>query len=282
MAALLGLVAGLLAGRLAWLLLRRTMNQPLFLRPNHRGVQVPTACGIVLPIAAIVVETGRTLLGAAGLGDSASASAPRLGVLVVALGLGLVGLLDDLIGTGQRRGFRGHVGELVRGRLTTGGAKLVVGSVVAVVAVATVRPSARTSLRQLLADAALVAMAANLGNLLDRAPGRVAKAGLGSYALLVIVTGFSAALSAVGTVMGATLALFADDLHERAMLGDTGANVLGGVLGIGVVATCAPATRLVALAVIAALNVVSEVVSFSRVIDSVPPLRAADRAGRTR
>jgi hypothetical protein len=32
--------------------------------------------------------------------------------------------------------------------------------------------------------------------------------------------------------------------------------------------------------VVAALNVVAELVSFSRVIDRVPPLRALDRFGR--
>jgi hypothetical protein len=31
---------------------------------------------------------------------------------------------------------------------------------------------------------------------------------------------------------------------------------------------------------VAALNVAGELVSFSRVIDSVPPLRAVDQAGR--
>jgi UDP-N-acetylmuramyl pentapeptide phosphotransferase/UDP-N-acetylglucosamine-1-phosphate transferase len=74
--------------------------------------------------------------------------------------------------------------------------------------------------------------------------------------------------------------LLLDDLHERLMLGDTGANVLGGVLGLGVVLSCGPSVRLVVCVALAALNLLSEVVSFSRVIGAVPPLRALDHWGR--
>lgn len=282
MAAFLSVVAGLFAGRLVWIFLRHTLSQPVFLRENYRGLAVPTACGIVLPLAVLLAEGGRVVLGAAGLGDSASASAPRLAVLVAAAGLGLVGLLDDLAGSGHRRGFRGHVSELGHGRMTTGGAKLVIGAFVAVVAVSTARPGTYHSVGRLLLDAALVALAANLGNLFDRAPGRAAKVGIASYLVLAVATGFDAALGGVGVVVGATLALLPEDLRERAMLGDTGANVLGGAVGLGVVATCSPGVRVGVLVAVAALNVLSELVSFSRVIDGFPPLRAADRAGRGR
>jgi hypothetical protein len=64
------------------------------------------------------------------------------------------------------------------------------------------------------------------------------------------------------------------------MLGDAGANPLGAALGVGVVVSCNPTTRLVVLAGVAALNLLSEVVSFSRLIDRTPPLRFLDRLGR--
>jgi hypothetical protein len=224
-----------------------------------------------------LVEAGRAVAGAAGAGDAGGLSGARALVLIVAFGFGLLGLADDLLGEGDERGFRGHVAALVHGRLTTGGLKLLGGAAVAVVAVA---PRAGSSLGRLLADGALVALAANLGNLLDRAPGRVTKVATAAFVVLAIGVRGAHALGGVAVVVGAALALLLDDLHERLMLGDAGANVLGGALGLGVVVTCAPSTRVVVLIVVAALNLVSEVVPFSRVIDAVAPLRFLDRSGR--
>jgi UDP-N-acetylmuramyl pentapeptide phosphotransferase/UDP-N-acetylglucosamine-1-phosphate transferase len=81
-------------------------------------------------------------------------------------------------------------------------------------------------------------------------------------------------------VAGAAAGLLLDDLRERLMLGDTGANALGGAVGLGVVLACGPAVRTAALVGVVALNLASEAVSFGRVIDAVPPLRAVDRWGR--
>src|SRR4051794_22836005 len=289
-AVLAGLIAGFIAGRLAWVLLRPTLAQPLFARTNLRGISVPTACGIVLPLAVAVVEGGCTLFGAAGFGRAAGGTAVRLAVVIVAFGMGLVGLLDDLAGDATTargdRGFRGHLRALRTGRMTTGAAKVVVGAAIALIAVVTVRPHAyQHSLGRLLLDAALVALTANLINLLDRAPGRAGKAGLAGFVVLVVTAALGSTLStlsAVAVVAGAAAALLPDDLKERAMLGDTGANVLGGVIGLGIVAAGTPFTRTAALVVVAALNLVSELVSFSRVIEAVPPLRRLDEAGRLR
>jgi hypothetical protein len=84
----------------------------------------------------------------------------------------------------------------------------------------------------------------------------------------------------VVVIAGAAVALFVPDLRERLMLGDAGSNVLGAAAGLGVVMTTGTVTRIIVLAVVAGLNVASEMVSFSRVIDRVPPLRYADRLGR--
>ena len=230
-----------------------------------------------MPLSALVVEAGRAVAGAGGAGEAGGLTGARALVLLVALGFGLLGAVDDLLGEGDARGFRGHVAALLGGRLTTGGVKLVGGVAVALVAVA---PVSGESVGRLLVDGALVALAANLGNLFDRRPGRVIKVASVAFVALAVATGAAHALGGVAVVIGAALALLLDDLHERVMLGDAGANVLGAALGLGVVVSCAPRTRLVVLAVVAALNLLSEVVSFSRVIDAVPPLRFLDRTGR--
>jgi UDP-N-acetylmuramyl pentapeptide phosphotransferase/UDP-N-acetylglucosamine-1-phosphate transferase len=274
---LLGAVVGFLAARLVWLLLRPVFTNDVFRRENYRGHALPTAAGLVLAVAVLSVEAAR-VVAAAVTGDGSRADGARLGVLVLAVGLSLQGLVDDLAGAGDRRGFRGHLQALAGGHLTTGGLKLFGGGAVAIVAVATARPDGGSG--YLLTDAALVALAANLGNLFDRAPGRTIKVSVLAFVVLVAATGATASLGATAVLLGGALALLLDDLHERMMLGDTGANLLGGVLGLAVVTTGSPVTRLAVLAGVAILNGISEWVSFSRVIDGFVPLRVLDRAGR--
>jgi UDP-N-acetylmuramyl pentapeptide phosphotransferase/UDP-N-acetylglucosamine-1-phosphate transferase len=198
-------------------------------------------------------------------------------VLILALGLGLLGLLDDLAGAGESGGFAGHLRALRHGRFTTGSLKLFGGAAVAIVAVQGPRSD---SLGRVLLDAALVALCANAANLFDRAPGRTAKVCLLGFVALVAATGAPAELLGVAVAVGAGAGLLWPDLREELMLGDVGANVLGAVIGLGVVIATAPATRTIVLLGVLALNLASEAVSFSRVIDRVPPLRALDRAGR--
>ena len=270
-------VVGYLAARLTWLATRPVFALPALARQNYRGRALPTAAGIVLPLAAVLVEGGRAVAGSFGVGDGPGIGAVRLLVLVAALGFALLGFVDDLAGGGEERGFRGHLGALAEGRVTTGALKLLGGGVLALLVVA---PVVGESPGRLLADAALVGLCANLGNLLDRAPGRTIKLSLAAFVILALAAERRSALSGTAVIVGAALGLLLDDLHERLMLGDAGANVLGAVLGLAVVAACGPSTRDVVLVAVAALNVAGELVSFSRVIDAVPPLRAADRAGR--
>jgi UDP-N-acetylmuramyl pentapeptide phosphotransferase/UDP-N-acetylglucosamine-1-phosphate transferase len=200
-------------------------------------------------------------------------------VLFAVFGFGFLGMVDDLAAVGEDRGFKGHLGALREGRVTTGLLKLVMGAAVAVVIVAT--PGFKSG-RTLIVDAALIALAANLGNLLDRAPGRTIKFGLVAYVPIAIAIGTAPIGVAVAPVMGASLGLLPDDLRERLMLGDTGANVIGAVLGLAVVLGSRDSVRLVVMLVLLGFNVAAEMVSFSRVIDAVPPLRWFDRLGSRR
>ena len=273
-------VAALVAGALATIVLQRTMRevlaQPLLERENYRGHRLPTAVGLLLVVATIAVDGGRTLAGVVGIGDAGTAG-PRLALLAAVVAFGLLGLLDDLLGDARDRGLKGHVGAALRGRVTTGFVKLGGGAAVALVLAGAIvgdRPG------RVLLDGALIALAANLGNLLDRAPGRTIKWGLVAYVPIAVVAGTSATGVALAVVAGSAAALLVADLREAMMLGDTGANALGAALGTATVLAVGPGVRDAAVAVLLALTVVSEFVSFSRVIAAVPPLRAFDRLGR--
>lgn len=270
-------VVGALVAALLWVLSAPAFGAGVFERENFRGRRLPTAVGVLAALAALVVDAVVTVVVAAGADPDAAAVAGLRLATVAALGFALLGLLDDLGGAGESGGFRGHLGALASGRLTTGAIKLFGGAAVGVVVVSVREPD---SLGRVLADGALVALAANLGNLLDRAPGRTIKVALVALAALVVGAGAEPRLAGVALVVGAGAGLLTADLGERMMLGDAGANVLGAALGLGVVLACSPGVRTVVLVVVAALNLASERVSFSRVIARVPPLRAADAWGR--
>ncbi len=128
----------------------------------------------------------------------------------------------------------------------------------------------------------MVALAANLGNLLDRAPGRVGKVSVAVFVVLAVTSHLAVPLTGTALIAGAGVGMLVPDLRERCMLGDTGANVLGAGAGLGLIATTGPGTWWIAAVVLGALNALSERVSFSDVIARIPPLRWLDHLGRPR
>lgn len=258
-----------------WVALRDVLDSAALRRLNLHGRVVPVGGGLVLVLAVVLVAAGDSL--AAAIRSVFAAPLVPGALLVLVLGFGLLGLIDDLLESGQVKGFRGHLAALARGQLTTGALKLVGGGLVAL----TVVPArAEGRALWLFADAALIALSANLANLLDRAPGRVAKVTLVLGAALVATHLGSGAPAGLSLLLGATVVLLVPDLRERVMLGDAGANVLGAALGWTLAVEAGAPARVVALVVVLGLNLASEVVSFSAVIARTPGLRAFDRLGR--
>jgi UDP-N-acetylmuramyl pentapeptide phosphotransferase/UDP-N-acetylglucosamine-1-phosphate transferase len=274
-----GLLVGLLTVRLLVLWGRDLLDAPALQRRNFRDRPLPTAAGLLVVIAVLGIEAGRGTLGAFGLGDEPGRNIARPLVLFACLGFGLLGLIDDLLGTEGDRGFRGHLHALSEGRVTTGVIKIFGGAAVALVLAANV---SFVSGRRLLADAVLIALAANLANLLDRAPGRAIKVGLVAWIPIAIVARADAVGIAIAPVIGAFCGLLGDDLHEHLMLGDTGANLLGAVLGLAVVLDVGRGPRNGVLIGLIVLTLVAEAISFSAVIARVPVLRRFDMLGRAR
>jgi UDP-N-acetylmuramyl pentapeptide phosphotransferase/UDP-N-acetylglucosamine-1-phosphate transferase len=273
-----GLLVGVVTVRFLRMVSGDILASPVLERRNYRDRVVPTAGGLYIVLTVLVIDAGRAVFGALGVGENSGLSLARSEVLFAVFGFGFLGLVDDLAAVGSERGFRGHLGALRHARVTTGLLKLVAGAGIAIVLVAT--PGFKSG-RSLIVDALLIALAANLGNLLDRAPGRTIKAGLVAYVPLAIVLGTDPTGVALAPVMGASFGLLGDDLHERLMLGDTGANVIGAVLGVGVVLGTEESTRIAVMLLLLALNVAAELVSFSDIIDAVAPLRWLDRLGRS-
>jgi UDP-N-acetylmuramyl pentapeptide phosphotransferase/UDP-N-acetylglucosamine-1-phosphate transferase len=278
----LGVACGFLAAQLIWRMSAGLFASVVLQRPNYRSHYLPTGAGIVLALAVAVVEGGRALAAAAGIGDVPGPGVARTVMLGGVFGFAALGFVDDVLGGDAERGWRAHLRALAAGRLSAGGVKLFGGGMLALMLASAAGSTASGGggVLRLAADGALVALAANLGNAFDRAPGRTIKVSLVAWVALSVAAGGGAAGVALGPVMGAALGLLPEDLGERLMLGDAGANAIGAALGLAAVLTLGPGARLVLTAALLVLNVAADVVSFSKVIRSTPALDRLDQLGR--
>ncbi|MFI6519495.1 hypothetical protein ACIBF1_28335 [Spirillospora sp. NPDC050679] len=238
-------------------------------RVNHRGEPVTLLEGPAFAAGA----------AAAGLLVPGATGRARAAALLAGAGSGLLGGYDDLSGSASSRGFKGHLGALARGEVTTGAVKILgIGATGLAAAAVAGSPAPTRAGRAFdtLVNGALVAGGANLMNLFDLRPGRAIKVGLITGVPLALTSSGSAVVAAP---LGAAAALLPEDLGERAMLGDTGANALGALLGLAAT-RLGRGPRLAVLAGVAGLNAASEVVSFTKVIARTPVLHRIDMLGR--
>jgi UDP-GlcNAc:undecaprenyl-phosphate GlcNAc-1-phosphate transferase len=248
-------------------------------RGNYRDRPLPFPFGVLTLAAALIALIPLVLL--ARLASSEVFHPEQLPVAVYALGVLALGLADDSLGEhpserGAQRGWRGHGAAALRGELSTGALKAVGSLGLALLAMSYLPLS---NGRWLLAAAVLV-LATNVFNLLDLRPGRSTKAFVLLGAGLAIGSANPRPLWVLGLFAGPALVAGFYDLRERAMLGDTGANLLGALAGLWLVLTLSGTGQLVAVALLAALTVYGELRSISELVERTPGLRELDSWGR--
>jgi hypothetical protein len=273
--ALSAVLAALLAP--AWV---RDMARAGLVRENYRGRRVAFPLGAVLVSVSLLALAPLAVLDDRADLDLLDPDLRRW--IVYVLGVALLGLLDDALGRGTApdsdRGWRGHARAVLEGRFSTGAIKAAGAFALAAYAVS---GRGREGL-DYLADLALLLLATNLFNLLDLRPGRVEKAFGLMLAGLCLGAWTDAPLELLGIFIGPVAIGAALSLRERAMLGDTGSNLIGALAGVSLLVTLDDTGRLVALAIVAALTIYGEFRSISQTIDRVPPLRWLDSIGRLR
>jgi UDP-GlcNAc:undecaprenyl-phosphate GlcNAc-1-phosphate transferase len=247
-------------------------------RANYRGAELAFPLGAILATVALVA-----LAPLAVLNDRADLDllAPELRRwLPYLLGVAFLGFLDDALGRGAAidtpRGWRGHARALGEGRLSTGAIK----AIGALALAAYVVSGRGLESWRYVADIALLLLATNLFNLLDLRPGRAEKGLALLGAGLCLGAWTLAPIELLGIFAGPILVGAWLTLGERAMLGDTGSNLVGAVAGIWLLTVLGDDARLIALAIVLVLTVYGELRSISETIDRVPPLRWLDSLGR--
>ena len=218
------------------------------------------------------------------------------------------------------KGLKGHLGALAHGQVTTGVIKIAGIGASALAASALVGSKATSvggKVSDLALNTVLIAGTANLANLLDLRPGRALKATVLvaaplSYlscagaktpasgasvtsATASVASGASAAPSAkpvspasaasaqrllASGLNAAAITALVEDLQETTMLGDTGANAAGALLGTSLAANDSWKLRLGAALGVVSLILASEKVSFSKVIAANPALNWLDQLWR--
>jgi hypothetical protein len=256
----------------------RGLRDAGLVRENYRGARLAFPLGAVLATAALVALAPLAFLDDRADLDLLEPELRRW--LPYLLGIAFLGFLDDALGRGEAegtpRGWRGHWAALRRGSLSTGAIK----AIGALALAAYVVSGRGLEDWRYLADVALLILTTNLFNLLDLRPGRAEKA----LALLGIGLCLGAwtlePLELLGIFAGPVLVGAWLTLRERAMLGDTGSNLIGAVAGVWLLTALGADARLIALAVVLALTIYGELRSISQTIDRVPPLRWLDSLGR--
>jgi UDP-GlcNAc:undecaprenyl-phosphate GlcNAc-1-phosphate transferase len=247
-------------------------------RENYRGATVAFPAGAALLACSLLALAPLALLDDRADLDLLAPDLRRW--MVYVLGVALLGLLDDALGRGfasdTHRGWRGHARAALAGRFSTGAIKAVGALALAAYAVS---GRGREGL-DYLGDLLLLLLTTNLFNLLDLRPGRVEKMFAALLAGLCLGASTAEPLELLGLFIGPVLVGVAFTLRERAMLGDTGSNLVGALAGVALLTTLGETGRWIALALVAALTVYGEFRSISRTIDGFPPLRWLDSLGR--
>lgn len=296
---------GVCAG-LGYVLRRKHIKASQWERTNFHGATVSLRGGVAMAGASVA-----SAAVASALSDQPRAA---LGGVVASLGGGLAGYIDDVDqgahdGGKVAKGLKGHLGALAHGQVTTGVIKIA-GIGASALAASALVGSKATSVSGKAADLALntvlIAGTANLANLLDLRPGRALKATVlvatplsyfSCAAAKTPASGASGAPSAkpvspasasgasaqrllASGLNAAAITALVEDLQETTMLGDTGANAAGALLGTSLAANDSWKLRLGTALGVVGLILASEKVSFSKVIAANPALNWLDQLWR--
>ena len=276
---------------LGYVLRRKRIKASQWERTNFHGATVSLRGGVAMAGAAVA-----SAAVASALSDQPRAA---LGGVVASLGGGLAGYIDDVDqgahdGGKVAKGLKGHLGALAHGQVTTGVIKIA-GIGASALAASALVGSKATSVGGKVADLALntvlIAGTANLANLLDLRPGRALKATvlvatpLSYFSCAAAKPEASASAASAQRLLAsglnaAAITALVEDLQETTMLGDTGANAAGALLGTSLAANDSWKLRLGATLGVVGLILASEKVSFSKVIAANPALNWLDQLWR--
>lgn len=265
----------LLLGLVFMPMMREMLLASSLLEKNYRGDMIPNAMGLGI-IFAQVLSLGLLSFFCQFPTSTRNIYHYSMVYLIGFVFIGLLGLLDDTIGTDEYKGFKGHIGAFFRGELTTGNIKALLGAFIGLY----VSFYISDNIVEILINTITIALFTNLMNLFDLRPGRAIKLFLlvSVFNLLVSKTKIEAYI--IVSLYGILASYIGYDLRAMAMMGDTGSNVLGYSLGYYVANNFPPSWKLIIIFILIFINLLSEKKSFSKIIENNRVLNFIDQLGR--
>lgn len=239
------------------------------LKQNYKGKKIPCCIGIVLGF----VLTFYTFL--------VYSHVRKTNFLVICLSflaISAVGFIDDVFGDNKSKGFRGHIKRLLKEQeVSTGFLKMAI--------IPLVLFAGSLYLTEDILKAVLYTifggLSVNLFNLFDLRPGRCIKA---LFIFLVLFGFFISWSSFYISLLILLIPVFIGDIKEVYMLGDAGSNLIGYIFFLIMSQLYSINVKnfviWITLFIVAALNLASECISFSEVIEKSKILKYIDRLGR--
>ena len=240
------------------------------IRPNYKGEMIPVSMGIVfLPMLII-----NGIILAFFTVDFISLSCLFIFIFGM-MSMFFAGIIDDTIGNRDVSGLKGHFKSLFKGTLTTGGFKALFGGFVGLI----ISVSISKSISDIIVNTLVIALSTNLMNLFDLRPGRAIKV----YLVIIItiiftLSGYIQILPLL--ILPNVLSYFKFDLKAKAMMGDTGSNVLGISIGILMVLGYTAKVRISWLVFLILMHILTEKFSLTKIIEKNKVLNFIDRLGR--
>jgi len=240
---------------------------------NYKGELIPQGIGIMFPIYALLWHALLKLF-------AGNSMANAMWILFAITTMCFIGFVDDMLGSRDVLGLKGHIKSLLNGRLTTGALKAIVGLLLAFV----LSLSFTSSFVEVVVNTFIMALFTNFFNLLDLRPGRAIKVYIMIF--LVIIGILNAAgkselaipfLPLFGTVIG----YMPYDLKAHCMMGDAGSNVLGISVGFLVVLSLSWHIKIAILAFLIGIHIFTEKYSLTEIIEKNPVLHYLDNLGRS-
>ncbi|MCB5558486.1 phospho-N-acetylmuramoyl-pentapeptide-transferase [Anaerosalibacter bizertensis] len=236
---------------------------------NYKKESIPSSMGLLFVIVQTITVV---LIGLYVKKDLIIIMLYLVGFILI----GLVGLLDDLIGDEKVKGFKGHIKSFFKGTLTTGGLKAGIGFLIALI----ISIYISNGVLEVVVNTLVIALFTNLINLFDLRPGRASKVFV-IMSIILMLTSIDNYFSFIlFSFFGILIKYLPMDLKAKCMMGDVGSNTLGLTLGVYCAYTHSLNSKIIYLTILIIVQMLSEAISFSKVIEENKFLRFIDNLGR--